>query len=1599
MGAIKTQAPIPVAFPAGTMIPPSSLMVFRLSCDANYGRVATAEVDIYINNPPYGGTLSVSPSSGVALSSLFALEAPGWKDESADDYPLQYMFQIDGTRRRYLPSHILEPFVSDVILAEDISDSHNVQTVLLTVQDGFGGRTSLDRGVTVELVSAWAGTTAFSTQFWQNLKWLLSASTPAATSTVSTFADPQRLVAVMYMLTELMTTLNVAKVNATQQQNIFGGFHEFSIQVLRPLLNSSLAMGRSVYRGDNISLALANEGQILASLDTTMSVLQAYVLLQQKRSELQGDLSSVLGKLSAPPFPIVGNGSSAPSINTAAALLALQYVQNAVQSLSPAMVGLLMSHAWDDSNAPVSVSSPTILQNIILIQELVKVTMSVVAIPLPPPSKANTSMSFVIPSDSSSNTTVAPNTIAIKPPSVAMQTNQGIVGVLVSVVEVPPALLSSKGLVTVNQSSSGMQDASATANLVNELERPKLVSDVITLQISLATQNGSTVKSVLPEFQLNLSLVLPSTGDLDGLKPSGEPVLSWLEHNCTRGKAETVSIRCSQSRVQLNVTCSGTADSIIRRQCPVSRTVCSVLDLEANRVVSNDYCVATVVGSSVQCKCGIDQTNTNTTNSILALKGRITVAAFSSFVAGDLDSSVAVSAVGLSGDIATQSAAVLATFCCLWGVGLLFMGIQVTWRADSSVSRKMKGWWSAASGITMPSKVAALSVRNVPSERELFLHYVLDLLPPIYKPGVEWWKALWTIVSENHPYLRLWTWPSPQSHRSSRAQQQYQKKAVLQSLQILTGLTMSCFVLAVLYDLQYPVDDGYCASQSTDQATCEYRKTMLDPWQSRCTWSPPPQVPAAATISESLYGKVVRSIDVGEPSGDDGVDDPSCVWNSSNNSTVAFVISFAITLIFSAIFEFASDAVFSLFWMSASELPSSFLKHMEEESKELAHTLQETELRDVAARSRRKFIHAVQQSQRGKDEYAPVYMIRGPDCASDHAPDADKATIPMSEPIVAVSVLQWTVAVVTSHLYPASTMDNGASQRRDAKYLMQLMTRTMHRTNEVRASMAATSSLTDTGAMDASAGVGEKDTTTSYQYLGCVCVLAMNVGAMYFIVLKSVMRGYAWQIAYLQVCVWEWFTDVWVLALLEIWLLDFYIPSYWKSVVFAGLRWMVSQVHPHHHHHDHDHRLPAFDGPLDNVSAAVEVAYRPYLAWMHRLQSWYPQVWELYFARARVLDFLNHPTSPDVDGSGWKRIPPPSWWGVLLLRGYMCIQSTSVAVSLIRFVMTVAMSLLILFFYSTIDWYYAGMEWVMILFVLFVVMPVVVPVGYYVRQDAVYRNQPPASERYLMSILLGQDRLDEKDDDERRRTTTTNSAAFRRDHLSRVQSLDILHDHAPKMMAASDDVHGDILPSRRASPTSDRMQRRARAGYQRHHHTSNSSPSHHPEEGGGALTHSSTSSRRSSSSGGSVGVSTSFASLSLYSSVSLYAASASPSSSSSSSSSTSSSSSPSTSHPSLVEDVASPPPPRPASSNTDAVWSSPAPTRIAAAAADDDDDPTASSAVLSDVYDHSRVHWSSARDERGRSLSSEYRLDISERSWSVSSETIDARSRTSSYNY
>ena len=202
-----------------------------------------------------------------------------------------------------------------------------------------------------------------------------------------------------------------------------------------------------------------------------------------------------------------------------------------------------------------------------------------------------------------------------------------------------------------------MMNGSVTSPINSVID--KIISDIISVKVTI--QNGSSGGQVtVPSFVTNISM---DTSDI----PRSVAV---FHYNCTIGTVEKVSFVCPESRVVMNLTCSGFASANVRRKCPVPKQVCNLLNMNDLSVASDEYCQAEQTSSGyLTCKCGFGNNGVNgsaVNAAIIASGGVVNVAVMTEFVAGDFGTTVSIAGSMSSSAFAQQSSAVFIVFGSLW---------------------------------------------------------------------------------------------------------------------------------------------------------------------------------------------------------------------------------------------------------------------------------------------------------------------------------------------------------------------------------------------------------------------------------------------------------------------------------------------------------------------------------------------------------------------------------------------------------------------------------------------------------------------------------------------------------------------------------------------------------------------------------------------------------------------------------------------------------------------------------------------------------------------------------------------------------------------
>lgn len=783
--------------------------VFRLQCDSG-----TVGVDVVVKTvvAPYGGRLMVDPAQqGQGLTNSFLLAGLGWKDvSSAADLPLRYAFHFYANGTWYpIQSASYVRYVENACLPSGNIGMSNELPLRLSVQNQHGAVVHANQSVAVMPALALQTTTG-----------------NASSGMVSTY--------VMQLLSNAseVSSWKLQQVVAALIPSLRTSFHHVLLpQAKRQLLTSMVTEMRS-------SLKATDEDDLEAALS----------LLEMLAEDFK-DASLAFARSIAPTSSIVRNTTSLQQqLIQAESLLAL--LQQTILDLAALQEDISSNKRLDT----------TVLQ---LVLSNIRITIALSKLLQDLSSNGNTGTLTFLPPISIPG---SPNTI-----SVVDNRTSSSGSALVSVAEYD-----------LQMYLRNISSASGT----NAAALEKILSNIVSISVAYTS---NTSKPVLPIFVANVSLI-PGR---DIVSTNQAPAV--FEYNCSFGVEETVSFMCVDSNVRMNLTCSGRAEAVVKRKCPVPRRVCNVLNLQTASVVSDDYCVAVISSAtSVTCRCGFDalQQGKNSSvslGSIAGPGGAVAVAVMTEFVASDFVNTVSFSGGISGGAVSGDSLVVLFVFGSFWGFGLLLIGLRLFQSSDTSKGDKADGgkrkqrhrasealatassygyWASAGQEEDLLKVPAKLSL-----SRRTLRHYIVSVLPTVLRPS-PWIRRLWQTLLRRQTYLHvlhaLWRQETEAGAGSNpHHRRQERRKAALEIAQVLTDLTFSCFILALLYDIQYPNDDGSCRLHVTENA-CLNRRSPLDPSQTYCAWYPVPPPESAGSIVDIQQGKVLQTVPLLQSSaGDD----------------------------------------------------------------------------------------------------------------------------------------------------------------------------------------------------------------------------------------------------------------------------------------------------------------------------------------------------------------------------------------------------------------------------------------------------------------------------------------------------------------------------------------------------------------------------------------------------------------------------------------------------------------------------------------------------------------------------------------------------------
>jgi hypothetical protein len=1105
-GATRREVHVPLFLPMGVLVS-GGHYTFRLTCSVC--GAAHAEVEVTINRPPNGGRVVADPLFGKALDTRFTIFAPDWmSDVDEEDCALEFRFEIEVfdmqlSRNRWIPIPGYK-YLSFV-------DS-------MYFPSGIVGRHC----------SHLANDTCNNTLMFRcSVTDLLEATTVQKHATGLSIALSQ-----IYLSTIGNDSLLTYHPSAAWYSNSL---------VQRVFYDSPLSIAQSM-------LALYCEWQYLLNIETIaiadmLRSVQIITSLLNSRSRYLVDATDNSSIAS----PLLSDLNAL--LNVFSVLETQRQSSLQIESLAGSM-GADQVSLSDVSKGIVSVA--TQLQELLLSQLINKGVPSVqtasvvtgsirMTVALIPQSAKNSSESQI-------RTDIA----------IANSTNTVAVG----------SLAGSNAFVSVVEYDSSFWMKSSAQSNTSTSEYLQLASDVVSIRLTYLNSNDSGRYQPV-SFVANLTVNSPVLVTM--------PTFSY---NCTKGKSESQSFLCPQSLLLMKLTCSGKASAAIIRKCPAPYQVCNVLSLTTGAVASTGYCKASQSsGSTVTCVCGA--VGNSSSLDVGAFGGAVNVAVMTQYVTSGF--SGAISSVDTSfAVVAQQSMAVFITFGSIWSVGFLLIGVYLFWNGDRPSDRKATNNKEVTMNIltnfgvlrdrVLPDQPLHLDMGASPSmiekrnPMELFLNkYLWSLLPSVFYP-LSWHKRIWLQFAQHHKYISAMFQLLDMANSTNESQEK-KKDAILKILHLLTSVTLACFVLALLFDQQYPTDDGSCVVLST-KLTCLARTSVLDPSCSYCRWT---ELESAGVLEESRQGILFQSIPL-ETVLSEGA--ARCVFNDGRPSGRVTLAAVLITTVLMSPVTVLLQALFRI--VQATPVSRRSTSKVDVEVTKMAQDVQSLSLSDLEQGSNTKADHELRgptsttnstntlslaaadkiferTSIFRADIRAPTvppeaYVSRQWIC--DHLPMTFIQS--MKTDAIAVNVLEQPTELTKSRDNLVSDILKQLSDATEAEAgmcLIQTMYRDMFMLQD--AQFFSGQDVTDLDCPHNSlfANVlhrsfsSQSKIDSRIQNVTIVLLILINIGALYFVALKGATRGLEWQSNLLRICLVEWCVEVFFHQSVEVYLVEYLVPN------------------------------------------------------------------------------------------------------------------------------------------------------------------------------------------------------------------------------------------------------------------------------------------------------------------------------------------------------------------------------------------------------------------------------------------------------------------------
>ena len=365
--------------------------------------------------------------------------------------------------------------------------------------------------------------------------------------------------------------------------------------------------------------------------------------------------------------------------------------------------------------------------------------------------------------------------------------------------------------------------------------------------VSIAMSNavGSSPTEIIIVLSHNSALMY--SNDTESFNTTCSGASDYSVHNYT----------CNSSGRSVEHICRGKPE-VLTTTCPTLTPECSVLS--ANTTLNTHCEVMAYDADSTTCKCDVSQAQQrvrrrrrlqNSEEEYVETIG-FDIVSSADYAGGEFIATLSAADEFDSFQDIQRVMIVIIMFAVLWGGGILLIGV-CAWRRQriESVTKERQ-----LQQLEKQQEKQTVSY-DPPTEHAssaALTSYVAEVFPNIFsnKPLL---GRIWGEVKRHHRYWVLFKG----NHTDL--------KRIVNCVMLLTAQSFLMFLLAWLYEIQSPTDDGSCEEHST-KIDCLARKTVLDSKQTYCEWVEVgtdhvcQYLPAALTVKATIYIAVIVAVSI-----------------------------------------------------------------------------------------------------------------------------------------------------------------------------------------------------------------------------------------------------------------------------------------------------------------------------------------------------------------------------------------------------------------------------------------------------------------------------------------------------------------------------------------------------------------------------------------------------------------------------------------------------------------------------------------------------------------------------------------------------------------